>query len=1175
MIKTQAKEIIEELVERFDYHIDEYKKGSYNETQTRNDFINPFFESLGWDINNRQGLAESYREVIHEDKIKISGSTKAPDYCFTIYGQRKFFLEAKKPSVDIKDQIDPAYQLRRYGWSAKMPISIITDFEELSIYDCTTKPFPTDKASVSRIKYITYKDYIKEFDFIWDIFSKDMILKGSFDKYVASAKGKKGTAGVDEEFLKSLDSWRDLLARNIVNRNNFIGEDELNYSLQKIMDRIIFLRICEDRGVETEYQLQKIIGTNIYDKLKYIFHTADQKYNSGLFDYKKDTISDNLLIDDKVLKQIIEEMYYPKSPYEFSVIPVEIMGHSYEQYLGKVIRITPGHRIKIEEKPEVRKAGGVYYTPQYIVDYIVRNTVGKLLGDRYQVSGDGCKVIGDGYQVLGDSGRVSSDEFIDLKIESDNNKLEKLENGSEKGNQNISGFGSLEISDGHNSRNIQDYKGVPEAGDLRINESNSEISSFNTGEYSGGAGKDPYQGIHKSSVDSKGFTDRTGNTSDFISETGIHRQGEINSNLEQSSKYRKNVESTYKGSPVSKDSEKITQHPAPETRNLSPDTCNPLTPDEVAKLKFCDPACGSGSFLIGAYQYLLDWHREYYTNADIKHKDKYLNPDGSLTTQLKKQILLNNIYGVDIDTNAVEVTKLSLMLKALEGETEATINNQLTLLHERVLPTLDNNIKSGNSLIDVDFYDNQIDFEPGAEKKIKPFNWESNFPEVFKQGGFDVVIGNPPWGANIEIHSLNYIKNSFQKIIVRMIDSFMFFTNKSYNILKLKGIFGMILPDVILYQYDNFKLREFLLNNTTIKRILNVGDVFEKVIRPTSIIIFEKYQNEGQNIITVLNLTDKKKEEKSIYLENNDNYEDILQNDLFKTNNYLFITKDFSNYQLLEKISKNEICKLSQYVDDDRIQRGASPDLKEAFIVNTLQIQENKLEETYLRNVVTGGKHVKRYYIENPDLKLIYLRRNDNISEIPNIKSFIDKFKSKITCKEVIENKHSLYSLHRAREEKIYLKNEKLLGVITEDEIIVTLDSNQLFATDGLYLFAVKNINIKYLMSILNSKLFVFVYRLISMENSRVLAQVKPKVIDNLPIKVINFSNLNEQTIHDQLVTLVDQMLKLNKDLQAATLPEQKDQLKARIDYTDKKIDKLVYELYGLTEEEIKIVEGN
>ena len=142
MTKQNAKSEFERLIDNFNNHIDEYKKGKYNETQTRNDYINPFFEALGWDINNRQGLAESYREVIHEDKIKISGSTKAPDYCFTVYGQKKFFVEAKKPSVSIKDNIEPAYQLRRYGWSAKLPISIITDFEEFSVYDCFTKPNP-------------------------------------------------------------------------------------------------------------------------------------------------------------------------------------------------------------------------------------------------------------------------------------------------------------------------------------------------------------------------------------------------------------------------------------------------------------------------------------------------------------------------------------------------------------------------------------------------------------------------------------------------------------------------------------------------------------------------------------------------------------------------------------------------------------------------------------------------------------------------------------------------------------------------------------------------------------------------------------------------------------------------------------------------------------------------
>jgi len=139
--KEEAYKKIASLVERFTEQRDFYKRTDYNETLTRRDFIDPFFKALGWDIDNEQGYAESYREVIHEDKIKIGGATKAPDYSFRLGGgKRLFFVEAKKPSVLIKDEITPAYQVRRYGWSAKLPISIITDFEEFAIYDCTKKP---------------------------------------------------------------------------------------------------------------------------------------------------------------------------------------------------------------------------------------------------------------------------------------------------------------------------------------------------------------------------------------------------------------------------------------------------------------------------------------------------------------------------------------------------------------------------------------------------------------------------------------------------------------------------------------------------------------------------------------------------------------------------------------------------------------------------------------------------------------------------------------------------------------------------------------------------------------------------------------------------------------------------------------------------------------------------
>src|SRR6059036_4167059 len=150
---------IRELVERLERNLDAYRSPQYNETQLRREFLDPFFKALGWDIDNEQGYAEAYKDVIHEDAIKIGGATKAPDYCFRIGGTRKFFLEAKKPSVDIKTDAHPAYQLRRYAWSAKLPLSILTDFEEFAVYDCRVEPRLADKASVARVLYLNFREY--------------------------------------------------------------------------------------------------------------------------------------------------------------------------------------------------------------------------------------------------------------------------------------------------------------------------------------------------------------------------------------------------------------------------------------------------------------------------------------------------------------------------------------------------------------------------------------------------------------------------------------------------------------------------------------------------------------------------------------------------------------------------------------------------------------------------------------------------------------------------------------------------------------------------------------------------------------------------------------------------------------------------------------------------------
>ncbi len=782
--KEAAYAEIAALVERFTDQFQSYKKAEYNETLTRRDFIDPFFKALGWDIDNSNGYAETYREVIHEDRVKIGKATKAPDYSFKLSGgKRLFFVEAKKPCVYLKDDIQPAYQVRRYGWSAKLPISIITDFEEFAIYDCTKKPNPTDKASVARIKYILYTDYLKEFDFLWDTFSKERVLKGSFDKFVESSAGKKGTATVDKEFLLSLDTWRTYLATSISWNNKDLDEDEINFVVQQTLDRIIFLRIAEDRGIEPYGNLKNAIKQgDYYQNLYQIFQVANDKYNSGLFDFKKDSISQKIHIVNKVIKSIITELYYPVSPYEFSVFSVEILGNAYEQFLGKQIRIDKSHHAHIEEKPEVRKAGGVYYTPEYVVEYIVKNTVGKLI-------------------------------------------------------------------------------------------------------------------------------------------------------TEQS------------------------------------------TPETVSPLRIVDPACGSGSFLIGAYQYLVDWHKDYY-NRTLKQskggKNTPITPEGNLTTAEKKRILLNNIYGVDIDVNAVEVTKLSLLLKCMEGETEASIANQLSLFNERVLPTLDSNIKSGNSLVDTDFYDNQLDF--GEEKKIKPFNWQMAFPEVFKPrktninpelkqqykrvfdratenerrakelveklggvfeepevlyevpGGFDVVIGNPPYVRQELLGNLKsyYLQN--YRVYHGMADLYSYFIERSMQLLRPEGLYGVIVANKWMRANYGEPLRKWL-KTQNVKEIIDFGDlpVFEQATTYPCIMIIEK-SNVEDHFSTVnvkslkfLNLSD-------YVLENSQ----LLEQKSLDEKGWNLVSN--VEMSLLAKI-KSEGITLGQYVNH-KVFYGIKTGLNEAFVID-------------------------------------------------------------------------------------------------------------------------------------------------------------------------------------------------------------------------------------------------
>lgn len=1012
--KEEAYNGIKELVEKFKSNYKQFHSSDYNETLTRQDFINPFFEYLGWDISNKEGLSQTYRDVIHEDKLKIGKETKAPDYSFRIGGNRVFFVEAKKPSRNLKEDSDAAYQIRRYAWSGKLAVSILTDFEEFAIYDCSKKPSPNDKASMSRIEYINYEDYLNRFDFLYDTFAKENVLRGSLEKYNADTKSKKGTESVDIDFLNSLDDLRTKLASNISKLNSLSLRD-LNFAVQHIIDRIIFLRVAEDRGVENYGDLREACsGNNYYKNIVDIFKKADGKYNSGIFDFSKDKITQNIEVDNKVIKEIINDLYYPKSPYEFSVISVEIIGNAYEQFLGKTITIGKNNaksgqmpKAKIELKPEVRKAGGVYYTPEYIVDYIVENTVGEKIKGK--------------------------------------------------------------------------------------------------------------------------------------------------------------------------------------------------TPKEIANIKIVDPACGSGSFLLGAYKYLLNYHIEYYNKIKDRAKFKGVKEDvikenGDLTIWIKKQILRNNIFGVDIDSNAAEVTKLSLLMKCLEGESPASIQNNQDLFNERALPSLEDNIKSGNSLINSNFNsegERLFASDEDTQYKIKCFSWEKEFSSVIKKGGFDIIIGNPPYVKEYTDRESfeNVKKGNLAKYYQGKMDLWYFFVCFGLDILKENGKLGFIAPNNWITNAGASILRNKILTDSKILKYIDFGDfrVFLEAGIQTMVFILNKEKiNEDYEIdyYKILNKNIDILEIENFLFENeksNDisHIKTIISKDKMLNNLITFIDsskdtvlskiKEMGNYFLTSENTAQGIVYPQDYLNEkNRSILGGDFKVGDGIFVisdeekNALNLSK---EELGLIKPAYTTEQIKRYYADSNNKEwTIYtdstFKDINKIKKYPNIKKHLDNFKS------VITSDNAPYGLHRARKEYFFI-GEKIISVrkCVDKPIFSYVDFDS-YVSATFYVIKPDDIDLKYLTGILNSKLIAFWLR------NKGKMQGSNYQIDKEPLLNIPICNTDNEQLKNKLINFVNEMIECNQRLINEKNPDSINRIKNDIADIDSFIDKTVYSIYNISEEERKIIEG-
>ena len=964
-----------DLIEKFDRNIHEYKNPTYNETLIRVEFVNPFFKTLGWDVDNEAGYALAYRDVIHEDAVKVAGATKAPDYSFRIGGTRKFFVETKKPSVNLKDDPAPAFQLRRYTYSARLPISILTDFEEFIVYGCRTKPSIKDKPSADRILYYTFRDYAEKWDEISSVFHREAILRGSFDKYAQSTKGKRGTAEIDKDFLADLDQWRLALAHNFALRNPSLTVRELNFSVQTTIDRLIFLRMCEDRGIEHYGQLEALVnGTRIYPRLVEVYRKADERYNSGLFHFTTqkegashpDVLTPELNLDDKVLKAIIQNLYYPKCPYEFSLLPVEVLGNAYEQFLGKTIRLTAGHQAKIEEKPEVRKAGGVYYTPEYIVAYIVKNTVGKLVEGK--------------------------------------------------------------------------------------------------------------------------------------------------------------------------------------------------TPKDVADITILDPACGSGSFLLGAYRYLLDRHLDWYkaerertgklpTVPPPKGKRKRKTDpyaifhgyggDWLLTTAEKKRILLNNIHGVDIDQQAVEVTKLSLLLRVLENENQDTLNKQLTLWRERALPDLDNNIKCGNSLISPDFYEGKqmsmLDME--EMQRVNVFDWQAEFPEIFKAGGFDAVIGNPPYIQSrsdmITEQNKNYLYKNYQTSEYQL-NTYGLFIEKGFKLLCEGGCLGYIIPNYWLSTRYDEKLRDFVFKQNAAAELVNVYKVFAKATVDT--VLLKGFRTRKSNypksftiksidrsLLTIPERLNAVKEGTWSY-----SCEHCLLSDATP------IDVSFSDViQLKGEKTLSDYFVFKKGMQPYEVGKGHPPQTRE-MMDEKIYHSKKKINEDW--QPLLTARNVKRYRL---DWQGEWIKYGKNLAAPRDPALF---WGPRILIQRIISS-------------------AALSGSFTDEPLVCN--------TDVITLKPKQNIpreTIQFFLGILLSRVCA---KYLKSRNVNLDRAAFPKInvntLENFPVPIPNAKS--------NLPAMVDQMISLNKQLPEAKTGHEQTLIQRQIDATDRQIDKLVYELYELPPEEIEVVE--
>lgn len=492
--------------------------------------------------------------------------------------------------------------------------------------------------------------------------------------------------------------------------------------------------------------------------------------------------------------------------------------------------------------------------------------------------------------------------------------------------------------------------------------------------------------------------------------------------------------------------------------------------------------------------------------------------------------------------------------------------NNRACSNERMLPNLHNNIKCGNALIGTEYFASQTSPDLAEMARVNAFDWSVEFSDIFKKGGFDAVIGNPPWGADFTSEDLSYLRRRYQDVVARTVDSYIYFIAHADQITKKGKPIGFIVPSGILNQVDTHPVRTLLIKRG-LAQILSLGEkIFgPKVLNTSTIFISENVINDKNIIVSDLTTTplgQRPSALKDVKGISRAEWLSLVTSDPHET----FFTGQLGAAKILESLREKHGSFGS--ILKNGIQRGVSPDIAAAHVINHEAAKALKLEEGLLKKSVSGTQ-VKRYQNWAPDQVIIYTTKDTELRNFPNIKDFLNQHKSQNTCPEVEQGKHPYSALHRPRDPEIF-RSPKFIGLTTSKTIELIFDEkDSLYVTDAMYVFSLEDKMDPYaVMAILQSKTFLFLYRIANQGDSRVIPQIKASKLETLP-----FPSKVSAAEAQGLREWVEKIISLNMGRKNSESQQVQTVMTRQVHAVNTQIDQLVYKLYGLTEEEIRIVE--